>query len=70
MAVAPAGWTMGIDLERCVEILRGMGVLSAGRSALLDLSHVPHGLNAENTERAIREHAAEICGKARTGAAV
>lgn len=49
---------MGIDLERCVEILHQMGMLAAGRSALLNLSSVPHGLNAEDTERAIREHAA------------
>jgi hypothetical protein len=70
MAVAPAGWTMGIDLGRCVEILREMGMLSAGRSALLDLSHVPYGLNADATEKCVREHAAEVCGEARTGAAV
>jgi hypothetical protein len=70
MAVAPAGWTMGIDLERCVEILREMGMLSAGSSSLLDLCSIPHGLNAEDTERAIREHASEICGRARTAAAV
>jgi hypothetical protein len=50
MAVAPAGWTMGIDLGRCVEILYQMGMLSAGRSALLNPSSVVHDLNAEDTE--------------------
>jgi hypothetical protein len=61
---------MGIELDRCVEIRQEMGMLAAGRSALLDLSHVPHGLDADETERFVREQVAEICGKARTGGAV
>jgi hypothetical protein len=53
---------MALDTDRCVEILGECGFVRTGPGMLLlDLLNVPHGLNARELERYLREHGAEIC---------
>jgi hypothetical protein len=62
MLVCPAGWTMALDTDRCVEILGECGFVRTGPGMLLlDFLNVPHGLNARELESYLQEHGAEIC---------
>ena len=56
-----AGQELALDNDACKRILRESGFLSTGALGLVDLSNIPDGLNAEETERFLREHAADIC---------
>ena len=54
---------LALDRERCIEILGECGTLPTGHGfAVVNLLNVPRGLNAKETEKYLREHAAEICG--------
>jgi hypothetical protein len=65
MIVAEARWRLALDEDRCVEILEECGFLRNGPGfGLVNLCNVPAGLDAEATERYLRENAAEICGRA------
>ena len=57
-----AAQVLALSDDACIQILRETGCLSTGRLGVVDLMKVPNGLNAEETERYLREHAAEICG--------
>jgi hypothetical protein len=62
LVVCPAGWTMALDTDRCVEILGECGFVRTGPGMLLlDFLHVPHGLSARALEGYLREHGGEIC---------
>ena len=52
----------GLDGDTCVEILRDCGFLPVGGTALVDLTQIPGGLNAEETNRFVRENGAKISG--------
>jgi hypothetical protein len=56
-----AGWGLALDGDTCLQVLRDTGFLSTGPTALVNLCEVPDGLNAKETQRTLRENAAEIC---------
>jgi len=56
-----AGWGLALDGDTCLQILRDTRSLSTGPTGLVNLCEVPDGLNADETQRFLREHAAEIC---------
>jgi hypothetical protein len=60
--LARAGWQLAIDEERCLQILEESGLLRKGPLGMLNFLHIPHDLNAEETETWVRENAADICG--------
>lgn len=51
----------GLDDDTCVRILREGRLLPAGGVAMVDLTQIPIGLNAEETKRFVRQNGAEIC---------
>jgi hypothetical protein len=62
LVVMRAGAEFALDLNKCAEILAECGFVRTGPGvSLLDFSDVPHGLNAAELERYLREHAEEIC---------
>jgi len=70
LIVSKAGRGLALDHDACMEILRQSGFLPTGPCGVVDLCEIPESLNAGETERFLRENAAEICGKAQTGTAV
>jgi hypothetical protein len=51
LVVRPAGSTMALDTDRCIEILGECGFVQSGPGILLlNFMHVPHGLNARELE--------------------
>ena len=60
--LARAGWQLPIDQDRCLQILDESGLLRKGPLSLFNFLHMPDDLNAEETERWVRENAADICG--------
>jgi hypothetical protein len=60
LIVSEAAWERVLDPDRRVAILRECAFLPTAPLALLDLRHIPQGLNAEQTERFLRESGAEI----------
>ena len=57
-----AGRKPALDAERCVQIVREGGFLPTGRFGVVDLSLIPDGLNAKQTEDFLRENGAQTCG--------
>ncbi len=55
-----AGQELALESDACIEILRECGRLPKGPCGVVDLSKIPHGLNAAETERFLREHGAEL----------
>jgi hypothetical protein len=55
-------WQLAIDEDRCLQILEESGLLRKGPIGMLNFLRLPHGLNVEETERCVRENAADICG--------
>ena len=62
LVVCHAGWGLALDKDTCLQILRECRFLPTGSVGLVDLCHIPDGLDAEETERFLREHGAEVCG--------
>ena len=60
-----AGWGLALDRDACIQILGECGFLPTGSLGLVNLSEIPDGLNVEETEKFLRENAAEICGSRR-----
>jgi hypothetical protein len=61
LIVMQAGATFAMDVDRCVEVLVECGFLCAVPGiSMLNLLDVPHGLSAQELERYLREHGAEI----------
>jgi hypothetical protein len=57
-----AGAMFAMDIDRCVEVLAEYGFLLTGPGiSLLNFLGVPHDLSAQELERHLREHGAEIC---------
>jgi len=61
LVVCQASRKLALDQDKCIEILRETGFLPTGPVGLLSFRHVPAGLNAEETEKYLRDHAEEIC---------
>ena len=60
--VVASGVGLTLDPDSCVDILRERGFLPTGLGmCLVDLLAIPDDLNAEETERFLRENGAEIC---------
>ena len=60
--IYPAGQELALDREACKQVLRESGFLPTGRLGIIDFRTIPEGLTARETERFLRENAAEICG--------
>jgi hypothetical protein len=61
--ICQAGWGQALDIDRCTDILSECGFLPDGPGiGIVDLLHIPDGLNAEELERYLRESGAELCG--------
>jgi hypothetical protein len=62
LIVVDGGAAFAMDVDRCVEILAESGFLRNGPGiSTVDLLDIPHGLSAQELERYLREHGAEIC---------
>ena len=59
--VCHAGMQQALAQDKYIEILRESGFLPTGPVGLLSFRKVPGGLNAEETERYLHDHAEEIC---------
>jgi len=59
--VYTAGRSLALDHDRCIQILDECRFLPIGPVGLVNLCEVPDGLNTEETQMFLREHAAEIC---------
>jgi hypothetical protein len=53
--------------DNCVQILDEAGYLHAGGFGVVDLTQIPSGLNAIETEKFVRENGAMICSACRVG---
>lgn len=54
---------LALDENKCVQILRECGFLRTGGGIhVVNLGKIPDGLNAEETERFLKEKGTEICG--------
>ena len=62
LVVCRAGWGLALDQDRCIQILGECGFLPTGPAGVVNLGDIPDGLDAEETERFLRENGAEICG--------
>ncbi len=60
--VTIVGRQLALDKDTCVGILRECGFLPTHRFGVVNLGHIPDGLNAKETERFLREQGREICG--------
>ena len=55
LIVAEAAWERALDPDRCVAILRECGFLPTAPLGIVNLCHIPQGLDAEHMERFLRE---------------
>ena len=62
LVVTAAEKALALDQDRCVQILRECGFLPTGPVGIVNLAAIPHGLDAEELERFLREHGAETRG--------
>ena len=52
-------WRLALDEHTCIKIIRECGFLPRGPIAILNFLEIPHGLNAEELERFLREYKPE-----------
>jgi hypothetical protein len=63
IVASAAGDGRALDVDACMNILQECGFVPTGPGInMVDLLHLPNGLNAEELEKFLREHGAEICG--------
>jgi hypothetical protein len=62
LVVTAAEIGLALDQDRCVQILRECGFLPTGPVGIVNLAAIPHGLDAEELEKFLREHGAETRG--------
>ncbi len=66
LVMSSAARELALDTDRCMEILRECGHLPTGPGfGIVSLWEVPDGLSAQELEKYLREHGAEICGSRR-----
>jgi hypothetical protein len=57
LVVSAAAWRHPLSVDRCVNILRECGFFPTGAGIhIVDLIHLPEGLNAKELEKYLREH--------------
>jgi hypothetical protein len=54
-------WVWPWNQDACIQTLDQCGFLPTGPVGLVDLGNIPDGLDAEETERFLRDNGAEIC---------
>jgi hypothetical protein len=59
--VTIVGRHLALDCGTSIGILREGGFLPTGRFGVVNLGHIPEGLNAKETERFLRERGAQTC---------
>jgi hypothetical protein len=57
-----AGSKRALSNDICIQILDEAGLLHTGGFGLVDLTKIPNGLSAKETERFLRENGAQLCG--------
>ena len=55
-----AGSTRALSDDRCIQILDEAGLLHTSGFGVVDLTQIPNGLSAKETERFLRESGAEL----------
>jgi len=60
-----AGWGLALDQDTCIHILGECGFLPTGPIGLANLSEIPDGLDAKETEKFLRENSMEIIERLR-----
>lgn len=66
VTICNSGWGQPLEMDACIAILRECGFLSTGPGvSLVDFGCLPRGLNAEELERFLREHGADLSGSGR-----
>jgi hypothetical protein len=50
----------GLSNDRCIQILRECGYFQGAGVSIVQLGRIPGGLSAQDTERYLREHGAEV----------
>ena len=61
LVVCRAGWGLALDSGTCIKILGECGFLPPGPVGLVSFLDIPDGLNAEETERYLRESGPDVC---------
>ena len=62
VVIRAAAVELALDADACVQILEECGYLrDAGGASVVMLADIPDGLDAEETERFLRERGAELC---------
>jgi hypothetical protein len=51
-----AGWGLALDMDTCIQVLDECGFLPSAPVGLVNFMNIPKGMNAEQTERFLREH--------------
>jgi hypothetical protein len=62
-----AGSKRALSNDDCIQILAEAGFLPPSGSCIVDFTVIPHGLNAKEEERFVRENGAQLCGSRRVG---
>jgi hypothetical protein len=63
LVASAAAWGHALDVDTCMDILRECGFVPTGPGiGLVDLLHLPDGLNAKELEKFLREYGAELRG--------
>lgn len=62
-----AGSTRALSDDRCIQILDEAGLLHTGGFGVVDLTQIPNGLSAKETEMFLRESGAQLSGSRRVG---
>src|SRR5580692_9804502 len=56
LVACKAGWGLALDMDAWIQVLGECGSLPTGPVGLMNLLSIPDGLNAEQTERFLREN--------------
>jgi hypothetical protein len=57
LVVSAASWRHPLSVDTCVKILRECGFFPTGAGIdMVDLLHLPEGLDAQELEKYLREH--------------
>jgi hypothetical protein len=57
-----AGSKRVLSDDNCIQILDEAGFLHTGGFGLVDLTQIPNGLSAKETERFLRDNGTQLCG--------
>jgi hypothetical protein len=57
-----AGSKRALSNDNCIQILDEVGLLHTGGFGVVDLTKIPNGLTAKETERFLRENGSQLCG--------